>query len=281
MRIQTRELKAILLASVPGVSLLYAQSASQPREWDTYSGDPQGRRYSPLMQIDTKNVSRLKLAWQYGVAQADAGSGSTVNAVGRSQAVPILVGGVLYTSTARRTIVALDPATGKEIWKYELEKGGAPNRGVSYWPGDGRLHARILAGTTDGRLLALDAATGKPVPAFGDGGSIDLRAGVADKYPRMPYMMASPGLIFRNLIITGAQGQEDNPEGPAMDVRAWDLRTGTLVWTFHTIPHPGEPGYETWPKDYWMTAGSPANWGFGSVDVERGLVFLPIGQPAS
>ena len=117
--------------------------------------------------------------------------------------------------------------------------------------------------------------------AFGDQGAIDLRAGVADKFPKMPYLMASPGIVYRNLIITGAQGQEDNPEGPAMDVRAWDVRTGKLVWTFHTIPHPGEPGAETWPKDYWMTAGSPANWGFGSVDVERGLVFLPIGQPAS
>ena len=97
----------------------------------------------------------------------------------------------------------------------------------------------------------------------------------------MPYLMASPGVIYRNLIITGAQGQEDNPEGPAMDVRAWDIRTGKLAWTFHTIPHPGEPGSETWPKDYYLTAGSPANWGFGSVDVERGLIFLPIGQPAS
>jgi quinoprotein glucose dehydrogenase len=275
-----RALKAILLAAVAGAAL-YAQGASRSAGWPSYAGDPQGRRYSPLTQITTKNVSRLKLAWQYGVAQPDAGTGSTVNAVGRSQAVPILVGGVLYTSTARRTIVALDPATGKEIWKYELEKGGAPNRGVSYWPGDGRLPPRILAGTSDGRLLALDAATGKPVATFGDQGAIDLRAGVAAKFPRMPYMMASPGLIYRNLIVTGAQGQEDNPEGPAMDVRAWDLRTGTLVWTFHTIPHPGEPGADTWPKDYWMTAGSPANWGFGSVDAERGLIFLPIGQPAS
>ena len=97
----------------------------------------------------------------------------------------------------------------------------------------------------------------------------------------MPYLMASPGIVYRNLIITGAQGQEDNPEGPAMDVRAWDIRTGKLVWTFHTIPHPGEPGADTWPKDYFLTAGSPANWGFGSVDAERGLIFLPIGQPAS
>src|SRR5262249_34297126 len=169
-------------------AVLYAQSPSQSGGWPSYAGDPQGRRYSPLTQIDTKNVARLKLAWQYGVAQPNAGGGSTLNAVGRSHAVATLVGGLLYPSTRRRSIVALDQATGTEIWKYELEKGGAPKRGVSYWPGDSTLSPRIMAGTTDGRLIALDAATGKPVATFGDGGSIDLRAGVADKFPRMPYM---------------------------------------------------------------------------------------------
>jgi glucose dehydrogenase len=273
-----RPLKAILLVCLAGASL-YAKGTSQLAGWQTYAGAPRGTRYSPLTQINTRNVSGLRLAWQYGVANTE--TGSTVNAFGRSQAVPIVVRGALYTSTTRRTIVALDPATGREIWTYALEKGGAPNRGVSYWPGDGRLPPRILAGTTDGRLLALDAATGQPAITFGDRGAIDLRVGVAEKFPRMPYMMSSPGIVYRNLIITGAQGQEDNPEGPAMDVRAWDIRTGRLVWTFHTIPHPDEPEYETWPRDYWMTAGSPSNWGFGSVDTERGLVFLPIGQPAS
>src|SRR4249920_1825049 len=218
-----RELKAALLACLAGASL-YAQRAPGPGGWDTYTGGAAGRRYSPLTQISTTNVSKLKLAWQYGVAEA----GVALSSVGRSQAVPIFVRGVLYTSTSRRTIVALDPATGREIWKHELDKGGAPNRGVSYWAGDGRLAPRILAGTTDGRLLALDAATGKPVSTFGDQGAIDLRAGVADKFPKMPYLMASPGIIYRNLIVTGAQGQEDNPEGPAMDVRAWDAGTGRL-----------------------------------------------------
>src|ERR1051325_7725087 len=270
-------MKSLVAVMLAGATLV-AQHASQSG-WQTYAGDPQGRRYSPLTQINTANVSRLKLAWQYNVV--DVSAGASANAAGRSQAIPIFINGVLYTSTTRRTIVALDPATGKEIWKYELEKGGAPNRGVSYWPGDGRLAPQIMAGTTDGRLLALNAATGKLAETFGDKGVVDLRAGVADKYPRMPYMMASPGLVYRNIIVTGAQGQEDNPEGPAMDVRAWDLRSGTLVWTFHTIPHPGEPGADTWPPDYWKTAGSPANWGFGSVDTDRGLIFLPIGQPAA
>ena len=270
---------AFLLAGVAGAGLLSAQSGTPPAgEWQTYSGDAEGRRYSSLTQINTTNVSTLKLAWQYGVASTV--SGATARAV-PSQAVPILMRGVLYTSTTQRTIVALNPATGQEIWKHQLEKGGAPNRGVSYWPGDRQFPPRILAGTTDGRLIALDAATGQLVPTFGDHGEVNLRAGIADKYPDRPYMMASPGLIYRNFVVTGAQGQEDNSEGPAMDVRAWDVRTGTLAWTFHTIPHPGEPGADTWPKDYWMTAGTPANWGFGSVDTARGLIFLPIGQPAA
>ncbi len=204
-------LTAILLAGVAGAGLLYAQGGSVAGEWQTYSGDAQGRRYSPLTEINTTNVSTLKLAWQYGVA--GTGPGSTGRAA-PSQAVPILVRGVLYTSTTQRTIVALDPVTGREIWKHELEKGGAPNRGVSYWPGDGQFKPRILAGTTDGRLIALDAATGQLVATFGDRGAIDLRAGIADKYPDRPYMMASPGLDLPELHRdrrAGAGGQLRRP----------------------------------------------------------------------
>jgi quinoprotein glucose dehydrogenase len=192
-----------------------------------------------------------------------------------------MAGGILYTPTVHRSIVALEPETGKEIWNYQLDRGAAPLRGVTYWQGDKQNPAQILAGLSDGRLIALNAKTGKLVPGFGTEGTVNLRAGVTDKFPDAPYHMASPGVIYRNLIITGAQGKEDDAEGPAMDVRAWDLRTGKLVWTFHTIPRPGEPGYETWPKDYWLTAGTPANWGAATVDAQRGLIFLPIGQPAA
>src|SRR5262249_23575910 len=202
-------------AAATTASLVLAQGGPTTGEWQTYAGDSQGRRYSPLNQINTTNVSTLKLAWQYGVTTP----GSTARPDPR-HAVPILIRGVLYTSTTQRTIVALDPATGREIWKHTLDKGGAPNRGVSYWPGDQEFSRRIFAGTTDGRLIALDAETGQLVPTFGERGAVDLRAGVADKYPDRPYLKASPGLVYRNLIVTGAQGQEDNAEGPAMDVRA-------------------------------------------------------------
>jgi quinoprotein glucose dehydrogenase len=222
------------------------------------------------------------MAWQYGVDPSAIDINSPNRLLTATEAVPIMAGGILYTPTVRHTIVALDPETGKEIWKYELGRAtAAPLRGVTYWAGDKEYPAEILAGTSDGRLIALNAKTGRLVPGFGNEGAVDLRPGVADKFPNAPYHIASPGAIYRNLIITGAQGKEDDPDGPAMDVRAWDLHTGKQAWTFHTLPHPGEPGYETWPKDNWITAGSPANWGWITVDAQRGLLFLPIGQPAA
>ena len=161
---------ALLLACVGSVALL-GQSASRSG-WESYNGDLQGRRYSSLAQINKGNVAGLKLAWQYGVRSPSA---SNPNLSARSQAIPIVVGSRLYTPTGDRSIVALDPATGREIWKHDLGEVGAPTRGVSYWAGDGTHRPTILASTSDGRLLALDAATGVLVPSFGQGGAINLR----------------------------------------------------------------------------------------------------------
>ena len=265
----------VLLAGV------VAQGAYCQTDWPAYGYDQAGQRYSPLKQIDTGNVSKLRRAWQYGVSSNANSSGTATQGPPATEAVPIMVDGMLYTPTVNHTIVALEPESGEEIWKYDLSKANATLRGVTYWQGDKDNPPAILAGTSEGRLIALNAKTGKLVRGFGKEGIVDLRAGVTEKFPDAPYHMSTPGVIYRNLIITGAQGKEDDPDGPAMDVRAWDLRTGMLVWTFHTIPHPGEAGYETWPKDNWMTAGSPANWGAATVDPQRGLVFLPIGQPAA
>ena len=268
-----RILAAVLLAG------LFAPVAYCQTDWLAYGYDQSGQRYSLLKQIDTANVSKLRKAWQYGIS-SDAANAATQGPAA-TEAVPIMVDGMLYTPTVNHAIVALEPESGEEIWKYDLSKANATLRGVTYWPGDKNNPPAILAGTSEGRLIALNAKTGKLVPGFGKEGVVDLRAGVTEKFPTAPYHMSSPGVIYNNLIITGAQGKEDDPDGPAMDVRAWDLRTGKLVWTFHTIPHPGEAGYETWPKDNWMAAGSPANWGAATVDAQRGLVFLPIGQPAA
>src|SRR5581483_581743 len=244
-------------------------------DWPSYGSDSRGQRFSQLTEITTGNVSKLKLAWQYGVNPSNIDLSAANRVLTSTEAVPIMAGGILYTPTVHHSIVALEPETGKEIWKYDLPSNvAAPLRGVTYWEGDTVKAPRIFAGLSNGQLIALDAKTGKLVPGFAKEGVLDLRAGVTAKFPDAPYHMSSPAAIFRNLLITGAQGKEDDPDGPAMDVRAWDVSTGKLVWTLHTIPHPGEAGYETWPKDNWITAGSPSNWGAATVDAQRGLVFL-------
>ena len=256
----------------------FVSTAVGQGDWPSYARDAGGQRFSPLTQVTTRNVARLKPAWQYGLQQPGSSIG---NIVANTEATPIVVGGVMYVPTSQRTIVALEPETGKELWKYELGRTvGAPLRGVTYWGGDAQSPAEVLGGTSDGKLIAINAKTGKLVPGFGNEGVVDLKPGVADNFPNAAYHISSPGAVYRNLIITGAQGQEDSPDGPAMDVRAWDVRTGKLAWTFHPFPHPGETGYDTWPKDNWATAGSPANWGANTIDAQRGLVFVPIGQPS-
>lgn len=263
---------------VKSASRTVALKFDPQRDWSAFGRDEGGQRYSPLAEINTQNVGRLKLAWQYGIDKSSPSAAARV--IPATEAVPIVIGNVLFTPTAQHTVVALEADTGKEIWKYELGKASGAIRGVSFWPGDAQLPPEILAGTSDGQLIAINAATGKLAPAFGNEGVVDLRAGVADKFPKMHYSMSSPGAIYRNLIITGSRSQEDNQDGPAQDLRAWDVRTGKLVWTFHPLPHPGEAGYETWPKDAWEHVGSPGNWGLITVDSERGLVFVPFGQPA-
>jgi glucose dehydrogenase len=261
------------LFAVAALPRLGAQS-----DWPVFGHDQGGQRFSALTQINTKNVFRLKPAWSYGL-QPPA-PGAAARPIPTTEAVPLVVGNVLFTPTASRTIVALEADTGKEIWKYELGRVGAPLRGVTYWAGDKESPATVFAGTSDGKLLAINAATGKLIPGFANEGTLNLRPGVADKYPNQPYHMSSPGSIYRDVIITGAQGQEDNPNGPSMDVRAWNVHSGKLVWTFHPLPNPGEPGYETWPKDAWDHTGSPAAWGLMTVDDQRGQVYIPFGQPA-
>jgi quinoprotein glucose dehydrogenase len=258
-----------------------APAAAPAGDWRGYGYDVTGRRFSPLTQINAGNVSQLRPVWKYGIAGAGADPHPANRLASTTEAVPIMVGGILYMPTIQHNIVALEPETGEEVWKYDLGKASGTLRGVTYWQGDGATTPQIFVGTSEGALIALDAKTGQLVPGFGNKGKVDLRPGVTEQFPDAPYHISTPGVIYRNLIIAGAQGKEDDPDGPAMDVRAWDLHTGKLAWTFHTIPHPGEPGYETWPKDNWIKAGSPAAWGAATVDEERGLVFLPIGQPAA
>jgi glucose dehydrogenase len=261
----------LILAGAAASALAFSQMAPQKGDWPVYGHDPGGTRYSPLTQINKTNVSRLQRAWTYHTGEK-----------GRSfETTPIFVDNVLYFSTQNQNIVALDPETGTEIWKYtNPTPRGSESRGVAYWPGDKQTPPRILFGTGDGRLLELDARTGKPVTTFGDNGTVDLRAGVADQYPKANFAISSPPVIYRDVVIVGPSTQESGSVGPSGDPRGFDVRTGKLLWTFHTVPRPGEPGNETWGPEGWKDRAGPSQWGLDTVDTERGLVFLPVGNAA-
>jgi quinoprotein glucose dehydrogenase len=156
-------------------------------------------------------------------------------------------------------------------------------RGIAYWPGDGKVAPRLVFGTSDGSalLIALDAKTGEFVPTFGANGRVDLRQGIGEKFPNRRVALSSPPAIYRNLIITGQHSQEAPSLGPSGDIRAWDVRTGRLVWTFHTIPRPGEPNHEVWKSDQWVDRAGANVWGFITVDEERGIAYAPIGTPTT
>jgi len=244
-------------------------------DWPVYGHDPGGQQYSPLKQIDTRNVAKLQVAWTYDT-RADTAPPPTRNRT--SETSPLVVGGILYLGTPYNHIVAFEPETGKKIWDYAGD--AAPStRGINYWPGDKLLAPQIVVSTMNGTLYTLNAKTGKLNPGFGTEGKIDLRKGVADKFPKAHYGPSSPPAIWKNLIFTGAQVQEDPANGPSGDIRAWDIYTGKLVWTFHTVPRPGEANHDAWQEDQWEDRSGANAWGLMTVDTERGMLFVPLGTP--
>jgi membrane-bound PQQ-dependent dehydrogenase (glucose/quinate/shikimate family) len=259
-------------------------------QWPTWGNDPGGTRYSPLAQIHRGNVKHLKPAWTFDLGELALGRGTGKSKAG-FVATPIVVDGVLYVSSPSSRVFALDAETGRRLWVFDPQGGRSPrlfnsHRGVAYWEGPAASGAgrdrRIFSGTVDGRLIALDAATGKLVTSFGAGGSVDLRAGVADgplKEPSWGPRVTSPPVVWRDLLITGWGLPETPGRGPSGDVRAFDVRSGREAWRFHTVPRPGEAGHETWDGDSWKDRGGTNVWSMMSVDVERGLVFLPVGSP--
>jgi glucose dehydrogenase len=268
------------------ISVLFAIRAFGQSDWPTYGHDPGGLRFSPLRQVNTGNVTRLRRAWTYHTGEKPPVSGPRGQRQTAFETTPIVIDGVLYFSTPANRIIALDSGSGRELWKFNPQANSAgpvkyrAHRGVAYWPGDKNTPPRILFGTLDGRLIALNARTGANVPGFGREGEVDLRHGVADEFPDAIYAETSPPAIFDNLVITGAEVPESPGHGPRGDVRAWDVRTGKLVWTFHTVPVDGEPGWETWEGDSRKNRTGANVWTLITVDVQRGLVFLTIGSPA-
>ena len=248
-----------------------------------YGGDSGGTRFSSLQQINRQNVNALKRAWTYHTGEVNRGNETDRHAVAPFETTPLVVDGVLYLSTPSNRVIALDAETGAEEWQFDPQAGRAKrkyfqHRGVAYWQSETGDDRRILFGTFDGRLICLDARTGKACQGFGTNGSVDLRAGVADGFPNAEYAVTSAPAIYKDLVITGAAVPEYPSKGPSGAVRAFDVRTGKLVWTFHTVPGPGEAGHDTWANDSWKERTGANVWSTMSVDVERDLVFLPIGS---
>lgn len=264
------------------LTLCIPTSNFQAQEWPFYGGDAGGSKYSPLRQIHKQNVTHLKVAWTYHTGEISDGSTLAVRTA--FECTPLVVDGILYLTTPFGRAVALEAETGKELWSFDpkLDKDRPYNlfinRGVAFWH-SGRQR-RIFLGTLDGRLFALDARSGGPIRDFGKQGSINLRAGVAEKFPAKVCGITSPPVVYQNLVIAGSIVADGEPRGPSGDVRAFDARTGKRVWEFHTVPRPGEFGHETWEKDAWIDRGGTNVWTAMSLDAASGIIYLPVTSPS-
>jgi len=251
------------------------QGARDPAaDWPMYHRDLAGTRYSPLSQINTGNVTQLKQAWSLRLREEGVDIGPASPSEVFQQVTPIVVNGVMYLPAGNR-VLALEPDTGKQIWRFDVKTGLASFRGVAYWPGDGKHPPRILF-TSLRKLIALNANTGQLDPSFGRNGEVQLR---------IPY--SGVPAIYKNIILMGSNffGPGERHIGPQLETfagepgntHAYDARTGDLLWEFHTIPRPGEPGNETWGKDSWKNRTGNNVWAFSlTVDEERGILYLPV-----
>jgi quinoprotein glucose dehydrogenase len=255
------------------VGLLSLTEKPATTDWPEYNGGPDRNHFSPLTQLNAGNVAGLQVAWEYASGGVDTLKNNT-----QIQCNPLIIGGVLYGVSAGSQAFALDAATGKELWKtaFTDDTFAMNSRGVTYWT-DGR-QARIFF-AYGSLLYALDARTGKPVVSFGKGGKINLKEGLARPGADEYVVSNTPGVVYKNLLIMGHRVSEIAPALPG-DVRAYDLRTGRIVWTFHTIPHPGEYGADTWPKDGHLNFGGANNWMGMAIDRQRGIVYVPTGTAA-
>jgi quinoprotein glucose dehydrogenase len=237
--------------------------------WSDYAGSSDASQYSALTQINGSNVSKLQVAWTYPTGD---GNKYLFN--------PLVVDRTMYVLAHNNSIVALDAATGKELWVHTTSPKTTliTNRGINYWESSDRSDRRLLFASNN-FLEEIDARTGKRILDFGNGGGVDLRAGLGRDPESLTLVQSStPGRVFEDLLILGSATNEEYESGPG-DIRAYNVRTGGVVWTFHTVPHPGEFGYDTWPKDAWKTVGGANAWSGLSLDEKRGIIFIPTASP--
>ena len=264
-----RPIAALLL----GLVVSPTPGAAQPRsprnvDWPVYQGDDDHTHYTTLSQISPANVARLQVAWTYDTRDAFEGS--------EMQSNPIVIDGVLYAMSPKQRAFALDAATGKELWSFDPTGGRFTGPRIRYRGvvvHDGRVYFNYRY-----RLFALDAKTGQKAPGWGnDSGWVDLRAGLGRPIEGLSVSASTPGAVYKDMLIIGTSVPEALPSAPG-DIRAYDVKTGALRWTFHTIPHPGEAGYDTWPPDAWKIAGGANAWSGVTVDQRRGMVFFATGS---
>jgi glucose dehydrogenase len=256
--------RILALATMLATMLCGVSAGQSAVDWPVYNGGLDGDHYSQLAQINRDNVQQLKVTWTFDTGEK-----------GGIQDNPLVIGGTLYAYTPTQKVVALDAATGKLKWKFDSGVGGTqPARGMTYWA-DGK-EGRVFAGVMN-FLYCLDAETGKPIGSFGEAGRVDLRKELRGDFEQQSVVLTTPGVIYKDMIIVGGRNPETHPAPPG-DIRAFDVHTGKLRWSFHTIPHPGEAGYETWPAEAWKAAGAANNWPGMALDAERGIVFAPTGS---
>jgi glucose dehydrogenase len=254
--------QAWALALFLSAGILAAAADRSFSTWSQYLGGADSSQYSSLKQINKSNVKQLEVAWTY-----PTGPGTFLFD-------PIVVDGVMYIEAQRNSIVALDAATGKEIWVHP-NMGAVGTRGMNYWESKDRSDRRLFY-INAGFLTSVDARTGKTVMGFGDDGRVDLRNGL-DRDPGRPLQTNNPGRIFENIIITPLPAGNASYDSTPADIHAYDVLTGKLLWIFHVVPHPGEFGYDTWPPDAWKTSGGVHNWNEMTIDEKRGIAYIPLG----
>ena len=265
----------LLLLSFLSAFSIYLSAADV--DWQVYLGDKASSQYSELDQITTENVKNLKVAWTYQSGDAREDNRSQI------QCNPLIINGILYGTTAQVSVIALNAATGEELWKFnpasENHASGPPdiNRGLAHWKNGN--DERILFATGH-YLYAINPKKGMLISSFGEAGKIDLKKGLGRNVDKLSYTIRTPGTIFEDLIIIGGRMSEGLPAIPG-HIRAYNVVTGKQVWRFNTIPHPGEYGYETWPKDAWLNSGGANVWSGMTVDEKNGLVYCPTGSASA
>ena len=269
-------IKGLALA-LPAMLPAAVLAVPAPQEWRTYGHDYGDSRYSPLSDITPANVAGLKPVWTYHMRPPDRVS----RGFAASENTPIVVDGIMYVSTPYGRVVALDAESGKQLWAYQVPGSDQPaTRGVSYWPGDSGSKPEIVFGTRAGLLIALDAKTGAPVESFGKDGVLSLHSdAVMQGFASAALGVTSAPVIYKNLIITGSRNQETPQQGASGQVRAFDARTGREVWHFNGVPQPGEKFHDSWEGDSWIKRSGVNVWAGLTLDVQRGIAYLPFGAP--